>query len=84
MRESSARLGQGSEDSLHHLKRWAHKIRGTAATIGLRDVSARAGEIEELLSSDTGTLAQGVAGERLGALLASLEANLTGAAGHRE
>lgn len=80
MRESSARLSQGNADSLHQLKRWVHKVRGTAATIGLADVSARAGEIEDLLSSGTG----GAAGDRLGALLANLEANLTGAAGHRK
>jgi CheY-like chemotaxis protein len=68
------------ESPAPQLKRWAHKIRGTAATIGLADVSARAGEIEELLASSGETLA----GDRLGALLKSLEANLTGAAGQRE
>jgi CheY-like chemotaxis protein len=92
MRESSARLSPGNADSLQQLKRWAHKVRGTAATIGLADVSARAGEIEELLSSGaavgTGagagsTPARAAAGDRLGALLASLEASLTGAAGHQ-
>jgi two-component system OmpR family response regulator len=83
MRESSALLSQGNADSLQQLKRWAHKVRGTAATIGLADVSARAGEIEELLSSGSGSLAKGVAGDRLGALLTNLEANLSGAAGHR-
>jgi CheY-like chemotaxis protein len=84
MRESSARLSSGSADSWQQLKRWAHKVRGTAATIGLTDVSARAGEIEELLSSGAGQMPEGVGRDRLGALLANLEANLTGAAGHRE
>jgi two-component system, OmpR family, response regulator len=84
VRESSARLGQGNADSLQQLKRWAHKIRGTAATLGLVDVSARAGEIEDFLSRGSGALAEPAAGNRFGALLVSLEANLAGAAGHRE
>jgi two-component system, OmpR family, response regulator len=67
------------ESPAHQLKRWAHKVRGTAATIGLADVSARAGEIEECLSSG-----EVDAGQRLAALLANLESNLAGAAGHRE
>jgi two-component system, OmpR family, response regulator len=84
VRESSAQLCQGSQDSLQQMKRWAHKVRGTAATIGLADVSARAGEIEEFLSAAAGALTEPVAGDRLGALLANLESNLAGAAGHRE
>jgi CheY-like chemotaxis protein len=67
------------ESPSHELKRWAHKVRGTAATIGLADVSARAGEIEEFLSSG-----DALAADRLGALLARLEANLAGAVGHRQ
>jgi CheY-like chemotaxis protein len=74
-----AELSGMRESPSHELKRWAHKVRGTAATIGLADVSARAGEIEEFLSS-----ADALAGDRLGALLARLEANLAGAVGHRQ
>jgi HPt (histidine-containing phosphotransfer) domain-containing protein len=77
MRESSARLCQGCDDSLQSLKRWSHKVRGTAASIGLADVSACAAEIENLLMGP-------VVEERLASLLSALEAKLVLAAGHRE
>ena len=84
MRESCARLFQGNEESRQPLKKWAHKVRGTAASIGLADVSARAGEIEDLLVSGTAASAGTVAQDRLAALLAGLEAQLAPAGGHRE
>lgn len=81
MRDACVGLSQGNEDSRQQLKRWAHKVRGTGASIGLTDVSARAGEIEDLLSSGgTASLA-----DQLAAKLAGLEAELAKRldAGHR-
>jgi two-component system, OmpR family, response regulator len=66
------------------LKRWIHKVRGTAATIGLPDISARAAEIEDFLSSNASALTDPVAADRFAGLLAALEANLTLAVGSRE
>jgi CheY-like chemotaxis protein len=72
-----AELPAMRESSAQQLKRWAHKVRGTAASIGLANVSACATEIEDLL---TGAATE----ERLAALLSGLEANLLLAVGHRE
>lgn len=72
MRGACIGLSQGNEDSRQQLKRWAHKVRGTGASIGLADVSARAGDIEDLLASGgTASLA-----DQLTAKLAGLEAEL--------
>ena len=77
MRAACARLCQRDEESLQCLKRWAHKVRGTAASLGLADVSARAGHIEDLLASAAAWSAEAVAENHLEAQLAGLEAQLT-------
>jgi HPt (histidine-containing phosphotransfer) domain-containing protein len=70
MRKACAQLCQGDEESLQSLKRWAHKVRGTAATLRLEDVGAQAGQIEDLLACGA------EAADRLEAQLAGLEAQL--------
>lgn len=75
MREASVR---------EQLRRWVHKVRGTAATIGLPDISARAAELEDFLSSNAAAPTDPVTTDRLAALLAGLEAHLTLIAGDRK
>jgi two-component system, OmpR family, response regulator len=66
------------------LKRWVHKVRGTAATIGLPDISVRAAELEAFLSANTSASTEPGAADRFATLLSDLEANLTLVAGDRE
>lgn len=78
MRELMARVRVKDRDALAELEKLSHKIHGTAATVGYRSVSDRAGEIERLaegaLGSDAGLDQEGC--ERIEALLTALEADL--------
>jgi HPt (histidine-containing phosphotransfer) domain-containing protein len=78
LRDLMTRVRENDRDALTELEKLSHKIHGTAATVGYRSVSGRAGEIERLaeaaLASESGLDQEGCA--RIQELLTLLEADL--------